>query len=89
MSLQVPIIVTNTPQYTAVELVKEGLVAKEEEVCSQSLGGNNMGLSDDFLWGGANGCQSSVARRIAGGRTWLIKCRPLPTGPDQRKGRCW
>lgn len=29
---QVPIIVTNTPQYTAVELVKEGLVAKEEEV---------------------------------------------------------
>lgn len=29
---QVPIIVTNTPQYTAVERVKEGLVAKEEEV---------------------------------------------------------
>ncbi|MEB5951930.1 beta-glucoside-specific PTS transporter subunit IIABC [Enterococcus innesii] len=29
---QVPIIVTNTPQYTAVELVKEGLVAKEEKV---------------------------------------------------------
>ncbi len=43
-----------------------------------------MGLSDDFLWGGATAANQAEGGVLAGGRG-LSNVDLLPTGPDRAK----